>query len=492
MSSKVDLVINTMLEKGYPKVFIDSIPEDRIEEIESYPTAEMYRVLVSPAIRQLEDNGFIILNEIFEAYLKGISKPDDIWPYVNFTHTCLKNIKQYLIAEGYSEGVVNQALEGKTVNSLKDGKDYVEGFLKRREEQEANRQKQLAFEKTQDYIGDVNTYLKSKNVSVVHPRELADEFFKSLTTSEKEMYGNNPTYAVHCCPEDKRLSDALSKCVGRFNHSQMVDKVIEDFCQETYPNEKNRAVILDRLAADCPALIKSGDTRTDAYQVIIRLSKQTSTQAEDEGVIERAAANFAAKVSSGESMSVARDTCSTDTQVSNKAVDSLTSNPTKTTEENIKEKQDSDPEWAKAMKAEVESYKKVIEEMQRQIELQSKAINAQQQNMQQQINAQRQQLNYTQPVYPNQQYNYSNQPNGNYIQPRKMPAWLIGVCANLVLMLMVFFIGAVTDISIVLGQIGLLISAIGYPMLGRHKDAKRWLFIGYGSFIIWLMWSILF
>lgn len=418
--------------------------------------------------------GYLFDKSNFDKYLHEVAETSNYLPYDQFVKKFFTDASVFLKSLGYNDELIANVFKTYVPSNFNEAKELCERYLSAEEEKESNRQRQLALDRTKDYTSDVQTFLKKRNVSVVHPRELADEFYNSLTQSEKEQYGGNPTYAVHCNQEDTRLDKALSSCVARFNHSKMVDKVISDYCAEHYPDEQNISMLIDKIAASCPSMLLSNDQRANAYQVIIRQQQQLEeAEKPDESAVHKAMSAFAAKYLNGEPMSVARDTCSKIKSVAKEATESFTKDSTSTVKDAVDTKVQEDPEWAKDLKTQIEQYQKTIAQMQEQ---HTKTIA----EMNRHRDTQRM------PRMDSQRMMYND--HRPYM---RFPTWLIGVGVNLVLMLVVWLVGLLSEAPVSIGLVGLVIATIGYPMLGKHKDAKRFLIIGYGIFALWLLCAVL-
>ena len=476
MNENIDIIKMYMVGLGYPENLLDaSIEKNRNStDYDVSSVAQVANMLSSAAIDQLVTDGYVFNTSLYYVYLNTITDKEKICTYHDFVVRFFVNINKELQDCGYSNEIIADALAGKDVTSLDEAKHLVERHLVRLEEVAETKRRQEELAKQKDYNEDVCNYLDSKHVSVVHPRDLADEFYNSLSATEKEHYGGNPTYAVYCNLEDKRLQDALSRCMEKFNHSKMVDMIIDDYIKENCSEEENKQLVIDKLAQLCPELLRSGDRRADAYQAIMREKAVNNVATPDEDMaakVKQAAAKFAARFTSGEPIRVAQDTCSDDIFVCAGVDREMHKKVNSTTEEAIQEKQKEDPEWAKELKAQVEDYKQQIAKMQRSIDLQNHAINSER-------------------VHREQQSYYRDPYYREHTKPQ-LPMWLIGVGANLVFLVIIALIGSLTGVSTLLGMIGLLISAIGYPMLGKVDEGKRFVIVGYGLFVIWLLWTVL-
>lgn len=476
MNENIDIIKMYMAGLGYSEKLMDaSIEKNRDNtSYDANSVAQVANMLVGTTIEQLVADGYIFNTSLYYVYLNTITDKEKICTYHDFMVRFFVNINKELQDCGYSSEIIADALSGKEVTSLDEAKHLVAQHLARLEEVAETKRRQEELAKQKDYNDEVCDYLDSKHVSVVHPRDLADEFYNSLSTTEKEHYGGNPTYAVHCNLDDARLQDALSRCMEKFNHSKMVDLVIDEYITKNCSEEENKQLAIDKLAQLCPELLRSGDRRADAYQAIMREKAVNNVVTPDADMavkVKQAAAKFAAKFTAGEPIRVAQDTCSDDVFVCAGVDRDIHKKVNSTTEEAIHEKQREDPEWAKELKSQVEEYKQQIANMQREIDLQNHAINSER--------VHREQQNYYRDPY----YRERNKP--------QFPMWLIGVGANLVFIVIIALIGSLTGVSTLLGMIGLLISAIGYPMLGKVDEGKRFIIVGYGLFVIWLLWTVL-
>lgn len=476
MNENIDIIKMYMAGLGYSEKLMDaSIEKNRDNtSYDANSVAQVANMLVGPIIDKLVAGQYVFNTSLYYVYLNTVTSKEKICTFHDFVVRFFVNVNKELQDCGYSDEIIEEALAGKEVTSLDEAKHLVERHLAHLEEVAETKRRQEELAKQKDYNAEVCDYLDSKHVSVVHPRDLADEFYNSLSATEKEHYGGNPTYAVHCNLEDTRLQDALSRCMEKFNHSKMVDMLIDDYIKENYSEEENKQLVIDKLAAICPELLRSGDRRADAYQSIMREKATHNVVTPDEDMaakVKQAAAKFAARFTSGEPIRVAQDTCSDDISVCAGVDCEMHKKVNSTTEEAIQEKQKEDPEWAKELKAQVEEYKQQIAKMQRSIDLQNHAINSER--------VHREQQNYYRDPY----YRERNKP--------QFPMWLIGVGANLVFIVIIALIGSLTGVPTLLGMIGLLISAIGYPMFGKVDEGKRFIIVGYGLFVIWLLWTVL-
>lgn len=476
MNENIDIIKMYMTGLGYSEKLMDEAIEKNRDNAsyDENSVAQVANMLVGPIIDQLVAGQYVFNTSLYYVYLNTVTSKEKICTFHDFVVRFFVNVNKELQDCGYSDEIIEGALAGKEVTSLDEAKHLVERHLAHLEEVAETKRRQEELAKQKDYNDEVCDYLDSKHVSVVHPRDLADEFYNSLSATEKEHYGGNPTYAVHCNLEDTRLQDALSRCMEKFNHSKMVDMLIDDYIKENYGEEENKQLVIDKLAAICPELLRSGDRRADAYQSIMREKATHNVVTPDEDMaakVKQAAAKFAARFTSGEPIRVAQDTCSDDISVCAGVDREMHKKVNSTTEEAIQEKQKEDPEWAKELKAQVEEYKQQISKMQRSIDLQNHAINSER--------VHREQQNYYRDPY----YRERNKP--------QFPMWLIGVGANLVFIVIIALIGSLTGVPTLLGMIGLLISAIGYPMFGKVDEGKRFIIVGYGLFVIWLLWTVL-
>lgn len=480
-SEVISQITKKMIDSGYDKETIGKALRDADTELKTCLTVrDAYRLLMTYIAESPAYEHLMLDRDKWDYEFNQIDSVDSILSYKDFVSKCTSNVVDELKKSGYENDIIHEALSGKDVYTVDDAARLCDKLIENKVEmnKRVEQQRQIAISK--DYVDDVAGYLHSRNVTVVHPRELADTYLSLLTKTEKEKYGNNPTYAVSDNIEDVRLQKALAMCVEKFNHSKMVDKVIDDYIAKNYPDEENRNMVIDKLSALCPDLVKCDDARANAYQTIINLSVSENKEEvkKDAGVFKRAAAAFSARFLSGEPMRVAEDTCAPDRQTQQEVNNELHKDTTTTTEESITKRQEADPEWAIELKKQMEEYKKTIQSLQKQVD-RHKGIERDRQ-------------------YPREDYRYTRDDyryrRDDYRQPRDrmgIPTWLIGVGVNIILMIMVFLVGMIAKVSFALAQIGLLISAIGYPMVGRHKDAKRFLIIGYGMFIVWLVWSVL-
>lgn len=476
MNENIDIIKMYMAGLGYSEKLMDEAIEKNRDNAsyDENSVAQVANMLVGPIIDKLVAGQYVFNTSLYYVYLNTVTSKEKICTFHDFVVRFFVNVNKELQDCGYSDEIIEEALAGKEVTSLDEAKHLVERHLAHLEEVAETKRRQEELAKQKDYNDEVCDYLDSKHVSVVHPRDLADEFYNSLSATEKEHYGGNPTYAVHCNLEDTRLQDALSRCMEKFNHSKMVDMLIDDYIKENYGEEENKQLVIDKLAAICPELLRSGDRRADAYQSIMREKATHNVVTSDEDMaakVKQAAARFAARFTSGEPIRVAQDTCSDDISVCAGVDREMHKKVNSTTEEAIQEKQKEDPEWAKELKAQVEEYKQQIAKMQRSIDLQNHAINSER--------VHREQQNYYRDPY----YRERNKP--------QFPMWLIGVGANLVFIVIIALIGSLTGVPTLLGMIGLLISAIGYPMFGKVDEGKRFIIVGYGLFVIWLLWTVL-
>lgn len=325
-----------------------------------------------------------------------------------------------------------------------------------------------------DYTFQVASILQARGVQAVHPREVADEYFSSLSFEEQEKYYNNPTFAFISETDESKQNAAISKCLERFNRSTIVETILDDYIKKQYPNETDKEAVLNKIASFCPTVQRSGDIRQDAYTVVMsdRLEKQKQQEEADKEIL---FAKVAAAVKENEPYVASASFVSDNKNEVTYFLEKLTKEVTGTVQHMIDKRAHTEDKFAELLKqqqAEIKSLKKEV----------SKQTYSRNQSP---MDYRRQNASYT---HRGNYYNNGYAESG-HVSMRNLNIHPI-IIANVFALLVVFLVCKISDVNGILAYIGLLMGIAGV-FFKTTRDKMGMIIGGYAFVVIWFLWSIL-
>lgn len=387
-----------------------------------------------------------------------------------------------------------------------DAKISEEEYSDQLKARQAERLKQQEEKAAQlDYTGQVRQILSNRKIHNVHPRDLIDTLWSNLTPEMKEYYRNNPSYAAWMSKETPQFEDALTTCLDKFNKSVAIENTINDYLDKYYPNRTSNSLEIEKIAANCPEAIKTGDARIDAYLVIDALSSKGGTELTEDDlrnnpeVLEQMEAKFGANLDSNEPMTVAASQAcdpgilenlsnkighkvSKSARTCDNLMKCMNLKKGKTVKQDLQERREED-------RSKQELYEQMLRQKDAERERLEQRLREQEERIRQMDEEARRsyaQNNRYDYGYVNNRYSYDRDPRYNndsrdyddrrgrgLINTQNLGMKHIALIFNVIFLLFLLLLSKIVHRSTIISIIGLAFATWGILKAGKEKDATR-------------------